>query len=224
MIGNWLDAVLLAWLALGALRGFAAGLYRAGARLVGLVASLVLAARYAHAGAGWLAAHTGAEQVIRRLVVNGGFIPPEAARLPAREGLQALSGLMGQLPVPPGLSLPSASPGEMLGEYLVAVLSSLVLDLVAFLGIVAVVNGIANLAGWLLQGTLGRLPLLGGLGRIGGAVLGLAQTTLSAAVAAGLLAPVLRLLSPAAAVVLAHSALVPPLVRVYRLFLSVGGL
>ncbi len=220
-----MDAVLIAWLALGAVRGALAGLYRTGFRLAGLVLSLVLSVRFSGDAAAWLAARTALDDMLRRFAAGVLPLSPDVARLPARDALEAMGGLNQEMAHVPGLVLPAAAPGATLGEYLGEALVTVTLNLVAFVGILVVVNGLAHMAGALIQATIGRLPVLGTLNRAGGGFLGLTQTTVVAAVAVGLLQPLARILWPAQTSALAASSrLLVPLQKLYGFLVALTGL
>lgn len=224
LIMGWLDAGFMVWMAIGAWRGAAAGMYRAAFALAGWVLSLVLSVRWAGAGARWLAKTTAMDDLMRSWLMRTLPFPREWTQMPAADVLTAMGGASGQRPPLPGLVLPAAGADTNLGEYVAALITDTLVFLAAFAGIALAVGGACSLAGRLLQATLGRLPFLAVLNRVAGALLGMAQAAVAAAVIAGLGQPVVRLLWPAQAAWLeAHSFVLPPLLGLWARLAAAAG-
>lgn len=214
---SWVDIVILGWLALGAFKGFRAGLFRSVARLAGFFVSIILAMRNAPTAALFLQEQTAAGKIVSSLVERTGMVPPEAADLPAEQAVKAFTGLLAGLPGFGSWSIPTAAAGMTFGEYIQGLVTFLVLETLAFLLIIVGVYLVVDLVGRLLQGMFRLVPGGWVVNNGVGLVFGLAESAVVASLVVGALSPLLRLIPQQAdSGPLSESLTAPTLLRLYQ--------
>lgn len=234
-MGSWLDPVIAGWLVLAAAVGFRSGAFRAGARIVGLVAGIWAAVVFRVPVAALLDDRLGINRVIGQWLAKSGAIPQELAgrpigdlpmnRLPdmlRQSGLPAdyQKTLTQQINASINAGSGSIAGQQTVGEVLAHAISQTISEAVAFLLIFYAIGVAAALLGGIFQQTLGRLPLLWGVNRLGGATFGFLQGVVGVAIMLGILSPLAGFFhQQVLEAALARSVLAPFFLNLYRLML-----
>lgn len=215
MTGNWLDLLILGWLALGAIRGIFSGLIRSSMRIVAFLLAAGFLYPVSQSLGGRLATVPGLADRAASWLQRSGALPDELARLPADYAVDYVSTLLAKFSLPSG-SMPIASPGSSVEVYVGKVLLQLLFGGMIFLLLLGAVYLLADVAGAALQAILGRLPFLGFINRLGGAALGIGEHAIIAALVVGVIAPILSSVPGGASDVIRSSAGVEPLITMFR--------
>lgn len=221
MSGGTLDAVIIGWLVAGSLLGALTGFFRSAARIVGLVVAF-WAAGALRAPVTSLLEGLGLRSWLGSFWLKKGIVPEGLSAIPVDAGFsERLPDLIAQLKIPleqadwfsssllAEIERATATGVATVGAVFANMLSGMVIDAAAFLAIFFVVHFIADMAGRLLQGTIGRLPLVWVGNRLGGAVLGGLQHLVHVVLVVGMFMPVSGLLPGAVGEVLKASRLAP---------------
>jgi uncharacterized membrane protein required for colicin V production len=158
---NWLDWLIIAIIALSAFQGLRRGLLASLAGLAGTLAGLFVAYTYHGQLAEYLAANWHLEEKIKPLIMQLFKIwtpsheAVQSATLPFK--LISSGGATGQLP--------------NIGDYLANSFTSMLLEVICFLGLWLITTWVINLAGSVLT-RVAQLSLLGTPNRLGGLLFG----------------------------------------------------
>lgn len=222
MVLNWLDLVIIGWLALGAIKGILGGFVRSGVRIAGFLAAAALLYPYSQVIGGKLASIPSLADGATTWLRRSGALPQEMAQFPAGEAVDRTRRVLADLNLP-AISMVAPS-GMTLEEYVVTLFLQFLLGGIIFLVLLAVVYLMADLLGSALQGILGRLPLFGPINRIGGAALGIGEHAVMAALIIGLVAPVIQHFPGSAGRLISNAASVEPLLTLFRSLYRLAGL
>lgn len=196
---NWVDWVIVAALALGAVRGYARGLVKSFLKAAGPIIGVTAAILYYQPLAAWLNKTLGWSTTVSAMVENTVSLP--TMTMPGDNPLLQLTRTLGELHLPPALTktlvdqinqlsgLTVQSIAINVGRFVAELVSRALVNAVAFALIVLVVKVAADLIVGLLSQGLG----IGGgdLDRLGGLAFGLLQSGIVLTVVMALLAPLL---------------------------------
>lgn len=227
---GWIDGLLLTLLIIGVFTGFRRGLIRGTIRLASYFVSLWLGWKWSPVLSQLLEIQLGLKEwMATRMkgflaipLLAGSAGPTDSVtmdnvnRILDDYGLPVWQKQLILSQVREQLGAAGTGGGVSGGALVMDSLISLVIHSIAFFIIIASVQFLAELIGKALQSTVGRLPLVWGLDRMGGAVLGFAQQFFLLSTAIGLIAPVLRFWPGAGEGLLKNSALAPPMVAFFN--------
>lgn len=220
---NWLDVMILGWLAVGAIRGIARGFVKTGTRIVGFLVAIAVLYPASQSLGGRLAGAPGVADHVSAWLRQTGILPHDMEQIPANEAIGRVHDLLAKLNLP-AISIPAAATDITMEQYAVQLLLHFLFVIAIFLAFLGVILLIADGLGSVLQGLLGRLPLFGSANRLAGAVLGVGEHAILAAVVVGLLTPVLLTFPGNASRIIRGAATVEPLLKMFQGLLRVAGL
>ncbi len=230
-VNNIFDAVMAVLFVLGALVGLRIGLIRGVARIVSYILALWVGAAWSKNLSGVIDARFGIrEWVLKHMGTGSGIsIPVGANRAAESIMMDQVSRSFDSYGFPPAYkelvmkqveaqitqagSAVNITPNDLIA----GLFSDFILQSISFFIIFAAVQFGAEFLGRLIQATIGKLPLIWGVDRLGGAALGFVQQFLFLSTAVGLLYPMIRFLPANLHQVIQGSTIMPWMMSFFNL-------